>query len=97
MFHTMLETLAVLLAETGPSLAVAGIGPQAVSVRFSTHIHTGRPTSPTRLGPGSGTMPILIGSRSIDAIARLARTTGSIVTVPFWIQTGSHEEPGGGQ
>ena len=50
------------LTDTAPSLADAVIGPNVSSVGLSTHIHTGRPTSPTRLGPGSGTMPILIAT-----------------------------------
>src|SRR3546814_3943644 len=73
MFHTMLETLAVALTETVPSAADAVIGPKVTSVGWSTHIHTGRPTKPARLAPDSGTMPISIGSRFIEAIARWAR------------------------
>jgi hypothetical protein len=70
MSQTMLETLAVALTDTDPSLADAVIGPNVSSVGLSTHIHTGSPTRPTRFGPDSGTMPIWMGSRSIEAIAR---------------------------
>ena len=62
--------LAVALTDTDPSLADAVIGPNVSSVGLSTHIHTGSPTRPTRFGPDSGTMPIWMGSRSIEAIAR---------------------------
>ena len=43
-----LNTLAVALTDTDPSLADAVIGPNVSSVGLSTHIHTGRPTRPTR-------------------------------------------------
>src|SRR5687768_1037202 len=86
MFHTMLETLAVAVTDTVPSLAEAVIGPNVSSLGLSTHIHTGSPTSPARSGPDSGTIPILIGSRSIEAMARCARITGSMNAVPFSTQ-----------
>ena len=82
---------------TEPSLAEAVIGPKVSSVGLSTHIHTGRPTRPARLAPDSGTMPISIGSKSIEAIARWARTTGSMPTSPVSIHMYSHDEPGGGK
>ncbi|MFA6298445.1 MAG: hypothetical protein WC642_04720 [Nocardioides sp.] len=97
MSQMTLDTLAVAVTETGPSLADRVMGPHVFSVWLLTHIQTGSPTSPTRFGADSGTMPIVIGSRFMAAIARFASTTGSIVTVPFWIHTGSHDEPGGGQ
>ncbi|WP_275106530.1 hypothetical protein [Nocardioides daphniae] len=42
-------------------------------------------------------MPMLIGSRSIEAIARWASTTGSIPTSPVSIHMYSHDDPGGGK
>ena len=52
-------------------------GPHVAGSGASAHIHTGIPTSPTRPGRASGTMPIRTACRFITAIACRASCAGS--------------------
>src|SRR5690606_12009259 len=53
------------------------IGPQVDPPTSWTHIHVGNPTSPTRPGPCSGTIPISTARRFIDSTAARANSCGS--------------------
>ena len=75
--HTTLVTFAVAVTVNPAAVAVRVTGPHVVESGAFAHIHTGNPTSPTRPGNGSGTIPIRTARRFITAIARLASICGS--------------------
>ena len=67
MSHVTPSQVAREVSATSPIVSAASTTPAVGGVGSLTHIQVGRPRTPARSGPGSGTMPRSMPVNSIDA------------------------------